>query len=592
MLLASVAFSEQDGLETPPAPTTAQAVEAWLTADRWVRSGEVPAVGTDAASLALPDVEAVSLLLRIDGRVVATGEADAIDDEALRRATGRLLAALAATLQRRWPEPMHDLLREQALLEIELAGSPVPLLGASFDEAAALCEPGLDTLAVRRGSRWTRAFPGRLLASGLAGDPASALSRLATETGLPRGATLEQLVTLDSIGLYRLPTIRLGQTRAGGLPEPLERMETPGFAGVVDRAAIRSLASGVLEHLHRQLHDPAEAVDGAGPSAGLGLRGDFDPISGRHDPFVAPPLAQALVLLAATRLADADETLAPRAIDLATRVIGDLADVDPIEITPDETLEALAAVSIAISRRPALCEVSPAVTELCAAAIEATTAAAAIETAESSTPGVRAIVAASLASHLDDIVDAPSREERRRAAVRLLEEAWAASSPAMRVGLLPWFVWAAPTVSDASAVVGELARYRDRLHELQIESSPDHPEDLVGGFDLEQAARPRADGRSVLPGLGLAMMLADDRLTPRETTPEALASLRIAIRSQRRALEFLRNLVVSPTAAGLLPEGEIALGGVRDAPWDPRQSTMLQAMALWWLAECLDSGLP
>ena len=120
----------------------------------------------------------------------------------------------------------------------------------------------------------------------------------------------------------------------------------------------------------------------------------------------------------------------------------------------------------------------------------------------------------------------------------------------------------------------------------------DPAEDLLGGFDLERGPRPRSDARSVLPGLGLAIMLADGDLTPRSADANDLQTLRRSIVSQREALGFLQRLAVSSLAAATLPHGDIARGGIRDAAWDSRQSIMVQAIALWWLAECIDSGLP
>ncbi|MGA0419030.1 MAG: hypothetical protein ACO3P9_03280 [Phycisphaerales bacterium] len=570
------------------APSTEQAVAAWITADAWVRTGEVPPAESEKAQVPLSGVEAVSIVLRLGGRIVAVGEDAEGGPEMLRRATGRLLSECSATLRQRWPEAMHDALRRQSLLEIDLAGPAEPLLGSTFAEAAAAIDPGRDALAFRRGNRWARAYPGRLLAAGLAGDPATTFGRLATETGLPRGAGLPELLALDSIGVYRMPTVRLGQFESGGLPEPLIRQEPEGNAPTVDASGVRTLAADLLRHLQRQRHESAApgAENLEGQTRGLGLRGDHDPISGRHDPFTAPPLAQAIAVLAATRLAEADEDLAPVAGPFARQLLADLARVDPIEASPLESLEALAVVSIAAALDPTLAAEDAATAALVDAADDAIGRAIRPEAFESLTPGLKAIVAAAAASN-PGVHGAEGTTER-------LNAAWNVCDDTTRVGLMPWFAWAARQAPDAGDLAGELDRFRTRLLELQIERSSalDPAEDLLGGFDLERGPRPRSDARSVLPGLGLAIMLADGDLTPRSADANDLQTLRRSIVSQREVLGFLQRLAVSSLAAATLPHGDIARGGIRDAAWDSRQSIMVQAIALWWLAECIDSGLP
>lgn len=590
-------------------PGSAQAVTAWIAADDWIRTGALPQSGSENARVPLGDVEAISLMLRLDGRVVATGEADGGDDEMLRRATGRLLSACAANLEARWPEEMHEELRRMALLEVELAGPARPLPGSTFARAAASVDPGLDTMAVRRGDRWARAFPGRLLAAGLAGDPATTLGRLATETGLPRGASLRELLGLDSVGLYRLPTIRLGQLESGGVPAILVGLDPSGMPGRVDRAAVRELAAGLLEHLQRRLHPDAlrvaedvaeDATDRIDGPSGLGLRGDHDPISGRHEPFVAPPLPQAIAVLSAVRLASADAALAPEATSLARRLLIDLSEVDPIETPPFDRLDALAAITIAAELAPTLAEDDEDAAALVALARDSVEDAMREEVFETLSPGLQAIVVAAAATRARPGPEAssePSRDADETA--RRLQDAWARTDEAARVGLLPWFAWAATRLPDAGGLATELSAFRTRLLQLQIGAASDEDspgaavaEDRLGGFDLEQGPRPRADARSVLPALGLALMLADAQVTPRDGEAAQLDALRSTVASQGLALRFLQRSIVSPEAASRLPHGTFAAGGVRDAPWDPRQSTMVQALALWWLAECLASGLP
>ena len=596
LLVASLAAAAAPARPTAP-PSSETAVEAWLAADSWIRSNGVPSAGSGNAAVPLEDVEAVSLTLRLGGRVVAIGEDDAGGPEMLRRATGRLLAEFATGLRSNWPEAVWEDLRDEALLEMELAGASEPLLGATFADAAASVDPGVHGLAVRRGDRWSRAWPGRLLASGLAGDPASTLRRLATDIGLPRGATLRELLALDSIGLYRTPVVRLAQFEPGGLPEMVRRGDRAASPRPMDAAAARDLAERLLGHLQGRLHEDRRRNDGDGsaPPLGLGLRGDFDPISGRSDPFAAPPLPQALAILAATRLAAAEDDLAPTASAFARRLARDLAIVDAIETPPTDAPESLAALAIAASLDPTLAEASSEVSGLFATAARVVRDRTRGADFAELSPGRQAIFAAAAATlatgsapRVVDAGDGRGGADSQADAAARLREAWEAAEPSARIGLMPWYAWAASRLPEGGGLAPDLAAFESRLAGLRIESD----DDLAGGFDFEQAMLPRADARSVLPGLGTALLLSDSDLVPRTPDPEHLDRLRRTIASQRRSLEFLRRLSISEEAAARLPHGGPAVGGVRDAPWDVRQSTMVQAIALWWLAERLDSDLP
>jgi hypothetical protein len=176
---------------------------------------------------------------------------------------------------------------------------------------------------------------------------------------------------------------------------------------------------------------------------------------------------------------------------------------------------------------------------------------------------------------------------------------WNAAPPAQRVGLLPWFaLLSARSPAEAGPPIEEIAALRQALWALQIgETSgagggdPTIPSaDLAGGFDLEDGVLPAADGRGLVPAVGLAVLMADPRLA--DARGPAAEDLRTAVASHRRAVRFLAQLQSGEEERWRWRNAEATLGGIRSAPWEARQPVLLQAMGLWLLAESIALGVP
>lgn len=570
----------------PDAPDAATAATAWVAARSWIDEGAVPAEGSENAAVSLAGVRAVSVILRVGGQVVATSEEFASDPEALRRTMGRAIARLAEHAATNWPPDLAPVLRRQVTLEVDLLGEPESLLGATFSLAAEQVEPGAEGLALRRGDRWFVASPGRLLATNLAGDPERTLRGLAKEAGLP-GLELDELVRLDSIGLYRLPATRLAQFRPDADPVEVLRSRPLEPRRGADAALVESMASGLLAHLEASLlradRPAAEGATEVDSPSGLGLRGDYDPVADRSRPLVAGPLEQAMVVVALARLAAVSPTHAEAARSLAGRLLADLAVVDAVEDPLASSPEALAAVALAASLDSRLAGAAP--PALLAQAQNLVRAVALDAAAFESLPaGRRAIVAASLAAMHRGGEDVGTVEEVRAR----LAAAWRATDPAVRLGLLPWFALA-DRASPGAIPPQELQVARDRLLEIQID---DPSSDLDGGFDLAEGAVPRADARSLVPATGLAIMLGEARLTPIGGEGSSRDAFRRAASAQRRAIRFLAQLAVREPFEGTWRNPTAARGGVSAATWDARQGVLTEAMATWLLAESIAAGVP
>lgn len=567
-------------------PDAATAATAWVAGRSWIDDGRVPSEGSENAAISLPGVRATSVTLRVGGQVVGSGEEFASDPEALRRTIGRAIAGLAEHAATSWPPDLAPSLRRQVTLEIDLLGEPEPLLGATFALAAERVEPGAEGLALRRGDRWFVAYPGRLLATNLAGDPERTLRGLAKEAGLP-GLELDELVRLDSIGLYRLPSTRLVQFHADADPVEVVRSRPLVLRRGADAALVESMASGLLAHLEAGLVRVDRPEDeGATPvssAAGLGLRGDYDPIADRSRPLVAGPFEQAMVAVALARLAAVSPVHAEAARPLAVRLLADLAIVDAVEDPLESSPEALAAVALAAAIDPPLAESAP--PALLAQARTLVRSASLDGVAFESLPaGRRAIIAASLAAMHRRGEDVGTVEEVRAR----LAAAWRATDPAVRLGLLPWFALADRACPGAFPT-RELQAARERLLEIQID---DPASDLDGGFDLAEGAVPRADARSLVPATGLAIMLGEVRLTPIDADETSRQAFRRAASAHRRAIRFLAQLSVREPFDGTFRNPPAARGGVSASPWDARQGVLTEAMATWLLAESIAAGVP
>ena len=591
--LATASAAGFPGSTAEERPSPEAGAVAWVAARAWIDARAVPEAGSENAAVSLEGVSAVGVVLRLGSDVVGIGEDSSADEGMLRRAVGRALADLAAHPASELPEPLLATLGNSLVLELDLCGEPVPLAGSTFAAAASFVDPARDAVALRRGDAWHLATPGRLLAANLAGNPEQTLRRLARDAELPP-VEVKELAAIDSVGLYRLPTLRLSQRNPGGAPIEVVRSAAVVPLASIDAAAVESMIDALLRRLSRWMaaSPPSEALADAGSDAStsealpssLGLRGDYDPIADRHRPLVASPFEQSMAALALARLAEVSPGHRDDANALLIRIVEGLTQTDAIEDPVESSPEAMATLALVFAIAPSLEEGRPTFATLadrCRAAI-----AERIDSRDASAvpPGRQVLVAtaAALLASRESVDDEAARAD----AASRLRDAWEACDPATRVGLLPWLALARRSL-DAGIDPQALRQLRDAMLLRQIgpASAGEPAPDLLGGFDLREGPLPSADGRSNVPAVGLAILLGDDRITPLDGTPESRAALRSAAASHRAAVRFLKQLI----AEG---EEEAAAGGVRAAPWDLRQPVLDQAIGLWLLAESVAAGVP
>jgi hypothetical protein len=305
----------------------ATALDAYLLARAWLDADSLPAESSAAARVDLGPTTAVCAILRFDGRLVGAGEAQlprvgalrsdlgestAAGSEGptadaarllLRRAVGRAVSkALSEGTIDAVRREMGDKVTARLSLEIELAGTPRPLIGRTIAEACRRLVVGDEGVAVIRDGAIFRAFPSRLLAADVASRPDRTIAGLLIEAGLPV-KDLHQYAPEDRVSLARFPTIRLRGTTPTAIPGRVTR------AGRV--VELQEISGGQVESLVGQLANrlAAQVVprDPRAAAADVMLLGTLNPTKDVYEPIEASARDAALAVLALGRAANSSQ---------------------------------------------------------------------------------------------------------------------------------------------------------------------------------------------------------------------------------------------------------------------------------------------
>jgi hypothetical protein len=606
-----------------PLPTspTITATEAWLDARGWLDRGEAP-----TQPRPVPGARVIAVSIRRDGTLIGVGESQSSSDGARPPdlADGARAADLADAVRQAINEARRDTTLARALetdttawtrlsLELELAGDPVPLAGVNYEQAARSIDPGIDGMAVRRGPRWLFTMPGRAMSLEVASDPARTFVGMASRLGVPM-RDLPDLLPAETPALYRVPVTRLVQPLDSREPVQVVRFARQVVTTPADGtdAGAQAAADRVADWLCGHLHPTTSGMDvaeGAAVLENLGLRGDWIPSAGVHEPMSALPADQALAALALARYArtapdtasptanrnasDTDRAAAARAA--ARRILVALLRVAPVERDPLQDRNAIAlGVMAALELKNAL----PADAELTHARDTLIReflrdgSSTAWMTADA-TPRMRTAeiaAACSLLASGDTRLDAASLRSA-------LDAAWRDIPRRDLVSELGWLLWSERALASAKVPASndardhqELARStRAALSRAQIApeisngtvAEDPFPDDLMGGFRLAGPNTRGATAQSARPMLGLALMLDNPYLTP---DGERFRSREM----QRMAVRFLRQLQVDDVTAASIPGSRRCLGALRSAPWEMRLSVAANSTALLALTESHD----
>lgn len=565
--------------------SAASALAAFSTMTGWIEAGAID----EAGAAGFPAVPLATVVLRQDGAAMASAQvtegANAVAGEVLLRAFREAWSRAEKFVPRRG-DALDAARRETFLsrvtLDVEMSGPLVPMGDDEFftldaDPLRLLrprLNPGVEGIAARSGRFAHAVTPARMLREGI--DPGAALAEVLKRSSGDEGGGLRPLAVLrkEGVALLRFRCTHIAQFAPG---EPGRFLERGGrvveLSDVGEIAAMADLATGMAEHLLSRRWPGVEP---------LGVRGDYNPVAGDHDPTVAPALEQALVIAALRRagqtraLPEASRTrFARAALELAVQ----LADVDPTrELPATETPVSAAATAWALSGW-AEAEAGPEVVGLARASGLAAVAGFNGDGtfAEGVPVGAYGLVALGLVS---------AGEASGGAAVRA---AFSASPGGALVSQMPYLYWAERRLAGDGAALPSAAALRDlrdaalrlMLREADVDPSD---RDLIGGLVLSGGTSPLPTSQSLRPICVVAAMLGDPTLTRRDGDDFAGLVIR-----QVEMTRFIGQLAARPAEGHMYRRPGAALGGVRLSVWDQRMPTEATVLGLFSLCETLDA---
>ena len=612
LLLSLTAYSDAPaavGREESGLPDADQVVEAYFTARQWADTFRLPAPKDEAARVPLDGASGVAVILRLRGRVVAmasvTEDDDTEPDLMVRRALGRALGqVLGHPAVTGLPDETRGEVGQHLTLELEVAGRFEPLPGRSFRRVIQRLEPGVHGFAVRRRGRTGMLFPSKLRAANAADQMQSRVTGLISEIGLPP-SDLGELIREHGLSVYRFETTHLAQREPDAFPFETVRGDRLVDLRDVTRESVRTMTGELAQHIMRR-HWPGGETDPDHEmrDAALGLMGDYRAVSDRFVPLFAPPTEQALGAYVFARLARAakmDAEVRDSALEFARTLLNDLAVVEAGEADPVESAVACAMIVLAsdeLGEPPARLQTAQMVERAREVVVEQINRAlrrdsGRNEAGELSPPTFATAHDAVL------IVAAVIRLERRERDLfsapelrGLLDLIWRQTPEPEHVALFPWIVMAERELVELDPSVtmrrDEIRAARTLVEETRvIERDLDDertPRDAQGGFALADprhgTSRPTA--QMTRPGVGFAIMLRDERLTPERESAQELER-------HRKSLRYLMQLSVRPELDWSYANAPRARGGVRISLWNMDQPLAAQLMALLMLTETHES---
>lgn len=555
-------------------PDASQTIEAFDSVRaRLLAWGDGPAiVDPDGATGAC-------LTLRLGGRVL--GRATSMDaqgaaiENAFAEAWAEALDVLSEGDEQLTPERREAIAR-RTTIDLEVSGELRPILAATYESAGERISPGLEGVAMREGSRVAGVFPGFQLATGL--TPTRALRVAVGRLDLPP-VGLERLRVDRSVVVYGFRGLHLAQARSEAPAQFLHRGDTIVSSADVSSARLREAAAGIAAHLRSHVWSRETPI-------GFGLHGAYEPATGRYEPMIAEPRAQALAafaLLRFSRTPGIDEADAEAARTLGGSVLRDLTIVEAEESDPGSDPIAASMWLVGWSELVAWDELSrndETFSEFARIAFDSVIGAIDDPERWNTLPeGARALVAHALV-RADEHLPGRGARERARTVVRRL---FVTVDPARLTSLMPWIGWAELRLAGDNPVPAEIAlrEFRDLVWQFRVDEPPGHPNaDLSGGIVFTRGGAALPTWHTFRPLAFIATMIARDGLTDDEELGLQVASLRPSLR-------YLLQLTLREPGLFLAVSETRALGGVRNAMWDPTLDLDANAMALLTLCETL-----
>lgn len=550
-------------------PETANAMRAGTIVQEWVRSWSVEG---DA-----PEALGVAVILRRGGRVVAQAVSFADPTTNLDRAT-RLAMVRALKEKPAASDASHG---ADLTVELELAGTLVPLDGDSDVALALGVSPGLDGVAVRLGDRVAARFPSQMRMNGTTASEAA--RALVSEVADDATRGLDTIPDLRDAGyaFYRFRTVDLVQASPGTGLIFAHRGGRLIDASEIDSPRLRQMADGMARHLSGRLWPGVEPY---------GLMGTLDPLTGRVEARAESPAAQALAasaLLRYARTAGIDPAVRDTAIATATEILRELAIVAEGETEPWSNPADAAATIVALvdAAQPGRNAELGIMYDRCVARVTPAydpRARVFTDDVPESAWGLIALALVRLSA--DGSVSPELAQGAVRAAFRF-------TPPERLVGQLPWLGWAelestAPGEPVPSAPTLIETRRLIFAHQLDASTLGPDDRDLAGGIVFTSGTTPLPTWQAVRPLPFLADMLADPRLTSGSLT-EGEASSELA--HLLASIRFVHQLCAGQVEGCSYPRPARAAWGVRMALWDQRMSIEATALGLESVCRTIDA---
>ncbi|MCA9311085.1 MAG: hypothetical protein KDA21_07755, partial [Phycisphaerales bacterium] len=478
--------------------------------------------------------------------------------------------------------PIEDFLplTPRMTVELELAGRMQPLAGDTFESAAAGITPGSAGLAARSGERLRVLFPGVMLATSTSPEEGlrsvvAGLDILVGAEAISRGKLeLAGIRQKHDLSVYRFQTTHLAQHAPRLGPVFLRR----GGRVVTERIRsdlLRSTADGIAAHL--LTHDwPATEEP-------RGMTGPYLPWLDEYRPFEATPFQQALTSWALQRYASTpgvDPQTAAAAKRFAASLLAEL--LIPLADEPDPLASpvdaAMLLVAASATDEPVLGRTvrMDAIASLRACA-EDDGAFGKLRPVE------RSIVALALARCAE-----ASDDGLRDLAARRVSELFLRTERGELVSLMPWLGWAQMELVGADDPIPAAIALRDMREttwqfQLTAEDAGLEDADLAGGVVFTRGRTPLPTWNTLRPVAFIATMLGDERLTSVDERADELLRLLSSLR-------FLVQLTIRESETWFCVEGDLAVGGVRAAPWDATLPLEANCLGLLTLCETLESA--
>ncbi|MEK6700641.1 MAG: hypothetical protein AABZ53_00100, partial [Planctomycetota bacterium] len=381
-----------------------------------------------------------------------------------------------------------------------------------------------------------------------------------------------KLATRDGVTFYKFASALVVQQSAGDVPQFATRGGHLVPESEITARSMRLFASGLASHLMDRRWSGAEQ---------FGLRGSMRATTGQHEPQIAPPAEQAMIALALRRYsasAGVPTVEAARAFAACDDVSEKLANVEKGEREPwGDPLSSMMFLA-ALDQRCYDVDFKPS-ESLARAAEECAKKGILAETA----PQLEGLKALAWLSACDKSDPGAARKMGGEVITKLLSQ----QIDAELATHMPWLAIASRSSGGGSSAESHALRLRSfrelaYTYVLTSADAGDDNQDLVGGLVFPGSRSPLPSAQSARVVAGLAAMLGDPAVTPKEEFGKELVRLLPCLR-------FLRQLAVDDSNAWMCQNLTKVKWGIRGYAWDTKMPGEASALTLIALSETLDA---